>query len=165
MATPLTSSRWTRPSGHRWDIIHHVFLLLKKSIFSFSKKFPPFMLPSCIWVMLYEQDTSHKNNNPSVKQLVEPNDTDIVKTLPKAQRTRGLSSAYQRNKFLAKSWSNSKIQPFDQTSTSKSWPNIHFITSPSLSSKILTKLQFQKFRLNFNFKLLAKPCAQSLNKI
>ena len=54
---------------------------------------------------------------------------------------------------------------FDQTLTSKSWPNIHFITSPSLSSKILTKLQFQKFRLNFNFKLLAKPCAQSLNKI
>ena len=58
-----------------------------------------------------------------------------------------------------------KHQHFDQTLTSKSWPNIHFITSPSLSSKILTKLQFQKFRLNFNFKLLAKPCAQSLNKI
>ena len=34
---------------------------------------------------------------------------------------------------------------FDQTLTSKSWPNIHFITSPSLSSKILTKLQFQNF--------------------
>ena len=39
------------------------------------------------------------------------------------------------------------------------------VLTPSFSSKILTKLQFQKFRLNFNFKLLAKPCAQSLNKI
>ena len=29
--------------------------------------------------MLYEQDTSHKSNNPSLKRLVEPNDTDIVK--------------------------------------------------------------------------------------
>ena len=37
------------------------------------------MLPWCIWVMLYEQDTSHKSNNPSLKRLVEPNDTDIVK--------------------------------------------------------------------------------------
>ena len=32
------------------------------------------------------------------------------KTLPKAQRTQGWSFAYQSNKFLHKSWSNSKIQ-------------------------------------------------------
>ena len=74
-----------------------------------------------------------------------------MQTLPKAQRTRGLSSAYQSNEILHKSWSNFEIstehQHFDQTLTSKSWPNIHFITSPSLSSKILTKLQFQKFAL------------------
>ena len=39
-------------------------------------------------------------------------------------------------------------QHFDQTLTFKSWPNIHFITSPSLSSKILTKLRFQKIAWN-----------------
>ena len=40
----------------------------------------------------------------------------IFISLPKAQRTRGLSSAYQRNKFLHKSWSNSKIDNLNQTS-------------------------------------------------
>ena len=73
--------------------------------------------------------------------------------LPKKQNLTQILIKFQHSKS------------FDQTLTTKSWPNIHFITSPSLSSKILTKLQFQKFRLNFNFKLLAKPCAQSLNKI
>ena len=42
--------------------------------------------------------------------------------MPKAQRTRGLSSAYQSNKFLHKSWSNSKFQ------NSKSQPNISITT-------------------------------------
>ena len=37
------------------------------------------------------------------------------KTLPKAQRTQGWSFAYQSNKFLHKSWSNSKIQNLNQT--------------------------------------------------
>ena len=94
-----------------------------------------------------------------------------TKTLPKAQRTRGLSSAYQSNKLLRKSWSNSKIQNFNQTS---SFP-------PNFNFKILTKQPFHnltkphqqntdqtsvlKLRLNFNFKLFTKPCAQSLNKI
>ena len=36
-------------------------------------------------------------------------------------------------------------QHFDLTLTSKSWPNIHLITSPSLSSKILINFQFQNF--------------------
>ena len=40
---------------------------------------------------------------------------------------------------------STKHQHFDQTLASKSWPNSHFITSPSLRSKILNKLQFQNF--------------------
>ena len=60
----------------------------------------------------------------------------IEKTLPKAQRTRGLSSAYKSNffrsyhKFLHESWSN-----LVQASISKSQPNI--------GSKILTKFSFK----------------------
>ena len=41
---------------------------------------------------------------------------DTEKTLPKAQRTRGLSSAYQSNKFLHK-FQNSKSQPNISIST------------------------------------------------
>ena len=101
----------------------------------------------------------------------QTDNTQVNKTLPKAQRTRGLSSAYQSNKFLHKSWSNSKIQNLNQTSAFR--PNFNF--------KILTKHQLHnlnkpqqqntdqtsvsKFRLNFNFKLLTNACAQSLNKI
>ena len=69
---------------------------------------------------------------------------------------RGLSS---NHKFLHKSWSNYRfsisikhwLQNLKQTSASglklklKSWPNIHFITSPSLSSKILANFEFQNF--------------------
>ena len=40
---------------------------------------------------------------------------------------------------------STKHHHFDQTLTSNFWRNINFITLPSLSSKILTKLQFQNF--------------------
>ena len=92
----------------------------------------------------------------------------LKKTLPKAQRTRGLSSAYQSNKFLHKSWSNSKIQNLNQTSAFR--PNFNFkiltkqplhnVTKPQQQNTDQTSVS--KFRLNFNFKLLTKPCAQSL---
>ena len=75
------------------------------------------------------------------------------KTLPKAQRTRGLSSAYQSNKFLHKSWSNSKFNIFR--------PNFNFITSPSLSSKILTKLQFQNLAWTLTSKYWPKLPSES----
>ena len=60
----------------------------------------------------------------------------IFKTLPKAQRTRGLSSAYQSNffrsyhKFLQNSWPNL---------SSESWPRLNFIISWSINSKTMTK--------------------------
>ena len=82
----------------------------------------------------------------------------------------GLSSAYQSNKFLHKSWLNSKIQNLNQTSAF--WPNFNIkvltkhplynLTKPQQQNTDQTSLS--KFRLNFNFKLLTKPCAQSLNK-
>ena len=105
-------------------------------------------------------------------------------TLPKAQRTRGLSSSYQSNllrsyhKFKHKSWSNS---------SSESWLSINFSAkhqylqiSNKLKIKILTKPSFRissKIQLhnlyktsaakcwtNSSFKILTNPCAQSLNK-
>ena len=95
----------------------------------------------------------------------------LFETLPKAKRTRGLSSAYQSNKFLHKSWSICKIQNLNQTSAFRPNFNFKILTKHPLHN--LTKPQQQntdhtsvsKFRLNFNFKLLTKPCAQSLNKI
>ena len=55
------------------------------------------------------------------------------------------TSSYTNLDQIPKFKISTKHQHFDQTLTSKSWPNIHFITSPSLSSKILTILQFQNF--------------------
>ena len=62
-----------------------------------------------------------------------------IYALPKAQRTRGLSSAYQSN-FISQVLSqilNKYLQNLNQTSV---------------------------FRLYFNFEILTKPFAQSLNK-
>ena len=56
-----------------------------------------------------------------------------------------VTSSYTNLDQIPKFKISTKHQHFDQTLTSKSWPNIHFITSPSLSSKILTKFQFQNF--------------------
>ena len=105
--------------------------------------------------------------------------TILVKTLPKAQRTRGLSSYH---KFKHKSWSNfifristkHQLQNFNQTSASRL--NLKFTILSRISTKIqlhnLYKTSATKYRpnssfkfcLNFNFKILTKPCAQSLNK-
>ena len=102
-----------------------------------------------------------------------------IETLPKAQRTRGLSSYH---KFKHKSWSNfifrisikHQLQNFNQTSASRL--NLKFTISSRISTKIqlhnLYKTSATKYWpnssfkscLNFNFKILTKPCAQSLNK-
>ena len=71
--------------------------------------------------------------------------------------TRSFINLYQISKFKI----STEHQHFDQTLTSKPWPNIHFITSPSLSSKILTKLQFQ----NFAYTSTSNSCAQSRKKL
>ena len=65
-----------------------------------------------------------------------------IKTLPKTQRTRGLSSYH---KFKHKSWSNFKFKI-------------------SIKHYLQNLNQISVFRLNFNFEILTKPCAQSLNK-
>ena len=73
------------------------------------------------------------------------------KTLPKAQRTRGLSSAYQSNffrsyhKFLHKSWSN-----IFRISTKHQLQNLN---------------QASAFWRNLNLKLLTKPIFRILTKI
>ena len=87
------------------------------------------------------------------------------KTLPKAQRTRGLSSYH---KFLHKSWSkfnlkiSTKHQQLHKTLTSKSWPNLdsecrprfNFITSTKHQQQNVDQNSAQKSRRNFNFKIL-----------
>ena len=75
-----------------------------------------------------------------------------VETLPKAQRTRGLSSAYQSNffrsyhKFLHKSWSNifriltkHQIQSLNQISAFRQNVNLKILTKPSFT--ISTKIE------------------------
>ena len=105
------------------------------------------------------------------------------KTLPKAQRTRGLSSAYQSNffrsyhKFLHKSWSNifrisTKHQLQNLNQASAFWRNLNLklLTKPIF--RILTKIELHnhmkhqqqnndqtsasKSCLNINFKILTK---------
>ena len=66
-----------------------------------------------------------------------------IKTLPKAQWTRGLSSGYQSNFFRS-------FHNFSK----KSWTYIIFIIS--------TKQQLQQFRLNLNFKIFTK-CSFSIS--
>ena len=90
-----------------------------------------------------------------------------AKTLPTAQRTRGLSSYYIIS-------IKHQLQNFNQTSAS--WLNLKFTILSRISTKIqlhnLHKTSATKYRpnssfkfcLNFNFKILTKPCAQSLNK-
>ena len=56
-----------------------------------------------------------------------------------------VTSSYTNHDQIPKFKISTKHQHFDQILTSKSWLNIRFITSPSLSSKILTNFQFQNF--------------------
>ena len=67
-----------------------------------------------------------------------------VKTLPKAQRTRGLNSAYQINFF----WSYHKF-------SNKSLSDFIFMFSTKQQLRNLN--QISAFRLNLNFKILTKP--------
>ena len=101
------------------------------------------------------------------------------KTLPKAQRTRGLSSYH---KFKHKSWNfifristKHQLQNLNQTSADqplhKTWSNLASESGPRFNFKTSTKSKSAeknwpnssfKSCLNFNFKILTKPCA--LNK-
>ena len=89
--------------------------------------------------------------------------------MPKAQRTRGLSSY---NKFKKKSWSSCifristkhQIQNLNQTSASRLNLRFKILIKPSF--RILTKIQFHNINQTSaaNFKILTKPWAQNLNK-
>ena len=105
-------------------------------------------------------------------------DSKVLKTLPKAQRTRGLSSYH---KFKHKSWSNFifRISTKHQLQLQ---PNISISTKSSIKlqnlDQISTKIQFHNlyktsaekncpnssFKSCLNFKILTKPCAQSISK-
>ena len=111
----------------------------------------------------------------------------------KAQRTRGLNSAYQSNflrsyhKFIHKSWSNiftisnkHQIQSLNQISAFRQNVNLKILTKPSFT--ISTKIELHnhnqasyqqqnndqtsvsKSCLDINLKILTKSCPQSLTK-
>ena len=125
------------------------------------------------YIVSYKQQNILQYMNESKKQ-----------TLPKAQRTRGLSSAYQSYWFRSypklkhKYWSNfifrisTKHQHLDYTWNLKYWPNLAFESRSRFNFITSTKHQWQnseqtptsKSWLNFNFKSLTNPCAQTLNK-
>ena len=136
-------------------------------------------------VLLYSLDKVKRFS--SLFLCHNPTHKSITNTLPKAHRTRGLSSSNQSNilrsyhEFKHKSWSNfifristkHQLQNFKQTSTSRL--NLKF----KILSRISTKIQLHnlyktsatkyrpnssfKFCLNFNFKILTKPYAETKN--
>ena len=90
-------------------------------------------------------------------------------TLPKAQQTQGLSSAFQStlfrsyHKFLHKSWSiifristKHQLQSLNKISAFRQNVNLKILTKPSFTSS--TKIELQ------NLDQTLKPCPQSLNK-
>ena len=102
----------------------------------------------------------------------------LKETLPKAQRTWGLSSAYQSNffrlyhKFLHKSWSNifrisnkhqlqnnNQISAFRQNLNlaSESRPRMNFITTTKHQQQNNDQSSASKSCLNINLKILNKP--------
>ena len=98
------------------------------------------------------------------------------KTLPKAQRTRGLSSSCQINSWVHITSSNTNLDHISSSESRLSIKNLNQTSaSPlNLKFKILTKPSFRistkiqtpasKSCLNFNFKILTNPCAQGLKK-
>ena len=93
-------------------------------------------------------------------------------TLPKAQRTRGLSSYYRIS-------IKHQLQIFNQTSASqlnlklKSWPNLaseywprfNFVTSSKHQRQNADQTSASKSRQNFNFKKSWPKCSKSEQKL
>ena len=98
-----------------------------------------------------DKDSNTDQTNWFFGALYETYDNFITKTLPKAQQTRGLSSAYQINFFrsyhkLHKSWSNifristkHQLQNLNQTSAFWQKLNLKILTRPSF--RISTKIE------------------------
>ena len=104
--------------------------------------------------------------------------------MPKAQRTRGLSSSnFLRpyHKYKHKSWSNfifwisskRQLKNLNQTSRQnlnfnlapESRPRFSLITSSKHQWQNTNQTPASKYCRNVNFKILNKPCALSVNKI
>ena len=90
------------------------------------------------------------------------------KTLPKAQRTRGLSSYYrisikhqlQNFNHSSASQLNLKLNSWPNLA-SEYWPRFNFVTSSKHQRQNADQTSASKSRLNFNFKIQS---VQSLNK-
>ena len=109
--------------------------------------------------------------------------SENIKTLPKAQRTRGLSSGYQTyffrsyHKFSNKSWSEfifviSTKQPLQNLNQiSEFWLNLNFKILTKWSFRISTKNNLHnlnqgsaaKYWLNFTFKIFPELQHQNLD--
>ena len=85
----------------------------------------------------------------------------IVKTLPKAQQTRGLSVLAKVTSLghILRSYTN-----FDQISSSESWPSINLKISSKPQHQNIGQSSALKSVLNLHFNILTKPCSRSLNK-
>ena len=102
-----------------------------------------------------------------------------VQTLPKAQRTRGLSSYHKfkhKSNFIFRISTKHQLQNLNQTSASRL--NLKFKILTKASFRISTKIQLHnlyktsaeknsscKSCLNFNFKILTKPTIRISTKI
>ena len=91
------------------------------------------------------QPPLHENSSSAcVKIFAAHNINNITKTLPKAQRTQGLSSAYQSYLFRSYHKMNTQIlikfylRNLDQASNSKSQPNISISTKLKIQNLVQT---------------------------
>ena len=175
--------KWTR------QLARHAWFLGNEAPFAANISYGKFV---SIQTILRQQTKRFRSHNFPDKANLGPLGSHQLKILPIAQRARGLSSAYQSNLFRSyhkikhKSWSNiiwgistkHQLQNLNQTSASRLNLKFKILSKPSF--RISTKIQIHdlyktsatkywpnsSFRscLNFNFKILTKPCAQSLNK-
>ena len=82
------------------------------------------------------------------------------KTLPKAQRTQGLSSYH---KFLHKSWSNLNFSILKHRILTKA--SFRILTWPKIKLRYVNQKSAAKYQPNFSFKILPELQLQILTKI
>ena len=68
------------------------------------------------------------------------------------------------SKVTSTIWYNTQTIIKTANLTSESWPRLNFVTSTKHQQQNTEQTSASKSRLNFNFKILTKPCAQNLNK-
>ena len=120
---------WQALGAQLWLILQMV---------AYSPEFPFALFPNAFTSTILRQCPTNTRTQPATRYFVQdqyltrPNlilknltcwALDTLKTLPKAQRTRGLSSSFQSNLLGHITSSNTNLV---QTSSSKSRPSIHF---------------------------------------